>query len=157
MGKVSQEYAARALEFLIPTMVVDGQERPVIVKGSGIFMEDVEGKQYMDFLAGPGVVATGHCHPEVVAAGQEQLAKLTQTPGAALNPNAISLAERIAGLAPGDLQQTFFCNSGAEANEGAVKLAIKHGFLHGKKGSIVICLENAFHGAAGTFSEPDRL
>lgn len=146
MGTLSQQYAERALEFMLPTQVIDGSEKPVIVRGSGLFVRDVQGREYMDMMAGPGILATGHCHPEVVAAGQEQLATLTQTTGATMNPYAVALAERIAQLAPGDLGRTFFCNSGAEANEGAVKLAMKYASAKGKTGTKIICLEHAFHG-----------
>jgi 4-aminobutyrate aminotransferase-like enzyme len=120
-------------------------EEPVIVRGAGCLVEDVAGRQYLDLVGGPGVVATGHCHPAVVAAVAEQAATLSQSPGKFYTAPLLQLAERLAGLTPPGLDHFFFCNSGAEANEGALKLAKKVAFLAGR-GSGIIAFERSFHG-----------
>ncbi len=81
------------------------------------------GRVYLDFAGGYGVFSLGHAHPEVVAAVTEQLQKLPLSSRVLLNPQQAYLARDLAQLAPGTLQYSFFCNSGAEAVEGALKLA----------------------------------
>jgi 4-aminobutyrate aminotransferase len=97
----------------------------VVDRGSGCVIEDVDGNRYLDFTAGIAVTNAGHCHPEVVAAVQDQAAKLLHMSGTDFyyRPQ-IDLAERLATAAPGPAaKKVFFCNSGAEAVEGALKLA----------------------------------
>jgi len=102
---------------------------PLVVKsGSGAVIEDVDGNLFLDMTAGIAVTATGHCHPEVVAAIQDQAAKLIHMSGTDFyyDPE-IDLAERLAQSAPGDSpKKVFFTNSGAEAIEAALKLARYH-------------------------------
>lgn len=81
------------------------------------------GRVYLDFAGGYGVFSLGHAHPEVVAAVSEQLQKLPLSSRVLLNPQQAYLARDLAEVAPGQLQFSFFCNSGAEAVEGALKLA----------------------------------
>ena len=119
---------------------------PLIVKGEGLKVEDIDGKTYLDFMAGPGVLCAGHCHPEIVEAAQKQVATLTQCPGGQLNVQTIELATKLAEIAPGQLKMSFFCNSGAEAVEAAVKLAKKHAARECKTGLGVVALEHSFHG-----------
>src|SRR6266513_2771780 len=100
----------------------------VVERGSGCVIEDVDGNLFLDFTAGIAVTAAGHCHPEVVAAIQDQAAKLIHMSGTDFyyRPQ-IDLAERLAKAAPGPSpKKVFFTNSGAEANEGALKLARWH-------------------------------
>jgi putrescine aminotransferase len=92
-------------------------------RGEGMSVIDSLGNAYLDFLGGYGVFALGHAHPKVVAAVQAQAARLPMSSRVLFNRPAADLAERLAALAPGDLQYTFFCNSGTEAVEGALKLA----------------------------------
>src|SRR5258707_15245823 len=95
----------------------------VVARGSGAVIEDVDGNLFLDFTAGIAVTATGHCHPHVVAAIQDQAAKLLHMSGTDFyyQPQ-IDLAERLARVAPGPTpKKVFFCNSGAEALEGALK------------------------------------
>ena len=119
---------------------------PFIVKGRGMEVEDQEGKIYLDFMSGPGVLNTGHCHPDVVEAIQRQVGMLTQCPGNTHNIESIRLAKKLAQITPGDLKQVFFCNSGAEAVEGAVKIAKKYSSCNGKLGLGTVALEHSFHG-----------
>ena len=115
----------------------------VVRRGSGAVIEDVDGNLFLDFTAGIAVTATGHCHPHVVAAIQDQAAKLIHMSGTDFyyEPQ-IDLAQRLAELAPGDSpKRVFFTNSGAEALEAALKLARWH---TGR--SRAIAFLGAFHG-----------
>ncbi|QJW98106.1 acetyl ornithine aminotransferase family protein [Frigoriglobus tundricola] len=114
-----------------------------VERGSGAVVRDVDGNLFLDFTAGIAVTSTGHCHPEVVAAIQDQAAKLLHMSGTDFyyRPQ-IDLAERLARVAPGPTpKKVFFANSGAEAIEGALKLARWH-----TKRSRVIAFFGAFHG-----------
>lgn len=100
----------------------------VCARGSGAVIEDVDGNRFLDFTAGIAVTSTGHCHPQVVAAIQDQAAKLLHMSGTDFyyQPQ-IDLAERLAKAAPGrSAKRVFFTNSGAEALEAALKLARWH-------------------------------
>src|SRR5690348_12023957 len=115
----------------------------VVERGSGAVIEDVDGNLFLDFTAGIAVTATGHCHPHVVAAIQDQAAKLLHMSGTDFyyQPQ-IDLAQRLAEAAPGpSAKRVFFTNSGAEALEAALKLARFH---TGR--SRVIAFLGAFHG-----------
>ena len=115
----------------------------MVERGSGAVIEDVDGNLFLDFTAGIAVVATGHCHPAVVAAIQEQAAKLIHMSGTDFyyQPQ-IDLAQRLAELAPGrSPKRVFFTNSGAESLEAALKLARWH---TGR--SRAIAFLGAFHG-----------
>jgi 4-aminobutyrate aminotransferase len=97
----------------------------VAKKGAGATIEDVDGNRFLDFTAGIAVVATGHCHPRVVAAIQEQAARLIHMSGTDFYYEELAvLAEKLDEIAPGDVpRRVSFGNSGAEAVEGAIKLA----------------------------------
>ncbi len=97
----------------------------VAARGEGAMVEDVDGNRFLDFNAGIAVVATGHCHPRVVQAIQEQAARLIHMSGTDFYyEELVALAEKLAGIAPGDeARRVSFGNSGAEAIEGAIKLA----------------------------------
>src|ERR687897_1312185 len=115
----------------------------VVARGSGAVIQDVDGNLFLDFTAGIAVTNTGHCHPEVVAAIQDQAAKLLHMSGTDFyyTPQ-IELAERLAKSAPGSTpKKVFFANSGAEAIEGALKLARWH-----TDRSRVVAFFGAFHG-----------
>src|SRR5207245_954688 len=115
----------------------------VVERGSGAVIEDVDGNLFLDFTAGIAVASTGHCHPQVVAAIQDQAAKLIHMSGTDFyyQPQ-IDLAQRLAELAPGEhSKRVFFTNSGAEALEAALKLARWH---TGR--SRAIAFLGAFHG-----------
>src|SRR3989440_1482801 len=113
----------------------------VIERAQGSYLYTVEGRRYLDFASGIAVTNLGHGHPDVLRAAHEQLDKLVHTSVVAHHQPAIELAERIAALAPGKLDKIFFANSGAEAVEGAIKLAR---YATGK--SALIAFQGAFHG-----------
>jgi putrescine aminotransferase len=96
---------------------------PVEVSASGATITDHTGKTYLDFAGGYGVFTLGHRHPRVVAAVRDQLDRMALSGRTMFNPLMGRLAKRLAELTPGDLTFSFFCNSGAEAVEGALKLA----------------------------------
>lgn len=120
------------------------RDYPLVAKiGRGATIEDVDGNTFLDFAAGIAVVATGHCHPEVVAAIQKQAAQLIHMSGTDFYyPNMVELAEKLASIAPGpDPKRVYFGNSGAEAIEAAIKLVKFH-----TKRDKLIAFHGAFHG-----------
>ncbi|ACB73979.1 aspartate aminotransferase family protein [Opitutus terrae] len=118
-----------------------------LVRGRGTQVWDDTGKAYLDFTSGIAVSALGHCHPHWVAAVQRQAGELIHVSNLFRNPNQGELARRVVKAAgPG---RVFFCNSGAEANEGLIKLARLHGMQKsGEEGKCIkiICAKHAFHG-----------
>src|SRR5919204_3623829 len=132
---------ARDAEYVSPSYT---RIYPLVVeRGSGAVIEDVDGNLFLDFTAGIAVTATGHCHPQVVAAIQDQASKLLHMSGTDFyyQPQ-IDLAQRLAELAPGQSpKRVFFTNSGAEALEAALKLARWH---TGR--SRAVAFLGAFHG-----------
>src|SRR6478736_6826677 len=115
----------------------------VVDQGSGAVIRDVDGNLFLDFTAGIAVCTTGHCHPEVVAAIRDQAGKLIHMSGTDFYyiPQ-IELAEALVELAPGPSpKKVFFCNSGAEAIEAALKLSRHH--THRSR---VVAFYGAFHG-----------
>ena len=127
-------------------MVANTAMDPVIVEGRGATVTDENGKTYIDLEAGPGVVSVGHCHPRVVAAVRDQVGKLTQSPGRFYSRLSFSLAKRLSDLTGGHLCKAFIANSGAEANDGAIKIAMKHAVESGKKGLSILAFDHGFHG-----------
>jgi acetylornithine/N-succinyldiaminopimelate aminotransferase len=109
------------------------------VRGEGALLFDDEGNEYLDFLCGISVTSLGHCHPEIVAAVREQAGRLMHTSNLFYTEPAMRLAERLSSSSLGG--KVFFCNSGTEANEAALKLARK-----ARRGGKVVVLEGAFHG-----------
>lgn len=123
-----------------------GMGMPVITTGCGAEVVDEDGNRYFDFEGGPGVLSVGHCHPKVVAAIQHQATQLMQGPGRYFSRLTSSLAGRIAATTGNRLKRVFFSNSGAEANDGAIKLSFKHATKTGKQGYGVVAFEHGFHG-----------
>jgi len=117
----------------------------VFVRGEGAKLWDSEGREYLDFLAGIAVVGVGHCHPRVAQAIAEQAQTLMHVSNLFHNALGAKLAERLCRLA--DMEKVFFCNSGAEANECALKIARKWGKQ--KRGNDcyeIVTFEGSFHG-----------
>ena len=110
-------------------------------EAEGSIVRDVDGNEYIDCLGGYGVFALGHKHPKVVAAVKEQLERMPLSSKILFSQPMADAAELLAQITPGDLQYSFFCNSGTEAVEGAIKLAR----IHTGRAKIVATL-NAFHG-----------
>ncbi|HHV44542.1 MAG TPA: acetylornithine transaminase [Firmicutes bacterium] len=116
-----------------------------LVKGRGTTVWDAAGRAYLDFLSGIAVCNLGHCHPKVVEAVTEQVQTLIHCSNLYHIEQQASLAERLCTL--GQLDQAFFCNSGAEANEGAIKLARRYSFdKYGPGRGDVITARDSFHG-----------
>jgi len=114
-----------------------------LIKGRGCKVWDDERNEYIDALAGIAVNSLGHCHPRIVKAVQKQSAKLMHISNFYYNEPQSDLAEKLAEVS--GLDRVFFCNSGAEAVEGAIKLARKYSKNNGKTGTI-ISMGNSFHG-----------
>jgi len=128
-------------EYLSPSYT---RSYPLVAKhGRGALVEDVDGNVFLDFSAGIAVVATGHCHPEVVAAIQEQAADLIHMSGTDFYyPGMPELAQKLAAIAPGPSpKRVYFGNSGTEAVEAAIKLARRH-----TKRTKIIAFYGSFHG-----------
>ncbi|MGE7092135.1 acetylornithine transaminase [Lysinibacillus sp. NPDC048646] len=116
-----------------------GKRRAQIVKGQGTVVEDANGKKYLDFTSGIAVVSLGHAHPAIVKAVHEQSEKLWHISNLFEIPGQETVAKKL--VADTHFSYAFFCNSGAEANEAAIKLARKHtGKNH------IITFEKSFHG-----------
>ena len=112
-----------------------------LVKGRGMFVEDIQGKRYLDFVGGIAVCSLGHCHPALVKAISAQAKKLMHTSNLYYIQQQAELAALLARVVPKSINKFFFCNSGAEAIEGAFKLAIKH-----TKRQRIIAMQGSFHG-----------
>jgi len=112
--------------------------------GEGSWLYDTDGNRYLDALTGIAVCGLGHAHPAVTRAIQQQAARLTHTSNLYTIPNQQQLAERLTAVA--DMDSVFFCNSGAEANEAAIKLARRYGHRKGIDNPSIIVMEQSFHG-----------
>lgn len=140
-GPKAQAYLSKNAAVVSPSLP---HAYPLVIKqAQGCVVEDLDGNTFLDFAAGIAVCSTGHCHPQVVQAIQEQAGKLIHICGADFyDPNYINLCGRLADLAPGDEpKKVFLGNSGAEAVEAALKLSRYH---TGR--SQVIAFFGAFHG-----------
>src|SRR5215207_1650116 len=127
-------------EYLISNVA---KPQPIVIERAlGAVITDINGRDYIDCFAGISVVNAGHCNPEVVAAAREQMERLIHCCSYLYHVPAVAdLAEKLAQITPGRLNKTFFANSGAEAVEGALKLAKLY---TGK--TEIISLETSFHG-----------
>ena len=146
---LTQSWIDRAEQSVMKTY---GRYPLVAVRGEGCRLWDVEGKSYLDFLAGVAVNNLGHCHPKVVAALREQAGRLLHCSNFYQIPQQIELAEWLCEHSFAD--RVFFCNSGAEANEAAIKLVRKHSReRHGENRFEVVTALASFHGrTTGTIS-----
>ena len=134
----TQEIVQTEEAFQIPTY---GKYPIALVRGEGCYVWDADGNRYMDFYGGHCVTLLGHCPPKVVAAVQQQAETLMFYSNVTYSPVRAQAAKMIAEAAPSGLGHVFFCNSGTEANETALKLARS---WTGKPG--VIAMEAGFHG-----------
>ena len=126
-------------EFVMPTY---GRFELDIARGAGCRVWDFDGKQYLDFGAGIAVCSLGHAHPEITEAASKQASILVHTSNLYRTSPQAELARRLVGLVgPG---KVFFCNSGAEANEGLIKLTRKFGSASGRYE--ILTFQNSFHG-----------
>ncbi len=115
-----------------------------LVRGEGTRVWDSDGKVYLDFVAGIAVNVLGHCHPAIIEAVQHQVTQLVHVSNLYYNTRQIELAELLGQQSNG--MRSFFSNSGAEANEGAIKLARKYGRVHRNGAFEIISMERSFHG-----------
>src|SRR5579859_8196923 len=115
-----------------------------LVRGEGVRVWDSDGRVLLDFVAGIAVNVLGHCHPAIVQAVQHQVTQLVHVSNLYYNTRQIELAEMLGVQSNG--MRSFFSNSGAEANEGAIKLARKYGRLHRNGAFEIISMERSFHG-----------
>jgi acetylornithine/N-succinyldiaminopimelate aminotransferase len=126
------------------------------VRGSGARLWDAEGKEYVDLFAGLSVHNAGHCHPRIVEAIREQSERLAGVSNLYYTEPAMRLAERLAGASLGG--KVFLSNSGAEANECAIKLVRKRAHRRGVPSPEIVVLDGAFHGRTlGTLAATPRL
>ncbi|MDF2502369.1 MAG: argD 1 [Anaerosporomusa subterranea] len=125
-------------------MKVFGRYPVVLSHGDGPYVYDVEGKKYIDFLAGIAVNVLGHAHPQLVAAISEQAAKLIHCSNLYYTAPQANLANKLSEVS--GLERIFLANSGAEANEGAMKLARKYAKTISQDKVNIITAENSFHG-----------
>ena len=109
------------------------------VRGEGVRLWDDQGNEYLDFLAGISALNVGHCHPRVIAAVTQQAAQLTHVSNLYYTEPAMRLSAALSESSLGG--KVFLCNSGAEANEAAIKLARRH-----RPGGEIVVLRDAFHG-----------
>ena len=142
---ITQDVIEKYQKFVNPTQVallkVGGFDH-IEAHAEGVMLTDLEGNEYIDCLGGYGVFSLGHRHPKVVAAVKRQLDQIPLASKTFLNKPLADLSAKLAELAPGDLQYSFICNSGAEAAEAALKIArmatgktdfiAAHGAYHGK-------------------------
>jgi putrescine aminotransferase len=129
-----------------------GAEGAVEYRDGGVYTYDNNGKRYLDCLGGYGIFNVGHRHPKVIEAVKNQLDQVCLHSQDLLNPWAAYLAKQLAAIAPGDLKYSFFCNSGTEAVEGAIKLARLY---TGK--TEIISTKNSYHGVSmGALSATGR-
>ncbi len=138
----SQQWIEKSDTYIMKTY---GRYPIVPVKGEGCRLWDADGKEYLDFLGGVAVNNLGHCHPKVVAALQKQAAELIHCSNYYQIPQQIELAELLCRHSFAD--KAFFCNSGAEANEAAIKLARKYSRdTYGPQRYEIITAADSFHG-----------
>ena len=111
-----------------------------LVKGKGLVVTDADGKQYLDFLGGIATNILGHAHPAIVKAVTKQVSTLRHVSNFYVHPHAVELAEKLAAMTGDKSAKVFFCQSGAEANEAALKLSRRTGKVR------VVAAQGAFHG-----------
>jgi len=112
----------------------------VLVKGKGLLVTDADGKTYLDFLGGIATNILGHAHPAIVKAVSKQISQLSHVSNFYAHPNGLALAEKLISMTGDKSARVFFCQSGAEANEAAIKLSRRTGR------SRIVAAQGAFHG-----------
>ncbi len=149
LSKTEQLTAQEQYDQYMITGMVPGFEPVVVDRAEGTTMYDQDGTAYLDCFSGISVTNAGHNHPRIIQAAREQMEKLVHCcTYVYYNPVAAQLAQKLAEIAPGQLQKTFFGNSGAEAVEGAMRIAKQH---TGK--NELVALTQSFHGrTVGTLS-----
>lgn len=119
----SQEAIEKKKKHIIPSVYHFYRNPPLIVRGEGAYLFDTNGIMYLDCYSGVGAMSLGHSHPDLITAACDQLGKLQHTTTIYLTKPVLELAEVLAEVTPGDLEKSFFCASGTEANETAMLMA----------------------------------
>ncbi len=129
-----------------PSQVMNTYQRLPISfsRGEGAWLFDLDGNRFLDALCGISVTNLGHCHPKITAAIQQQAGQLLHTSNLYHIPAQQQLAKKLCGIA--GMDSAFFSNSGAEANEAAIKLARLHAANNGQKTPFIITMKGSFHG-----------
>src|SRR5512142_3298737 len=145
MQSLQQEVAEKEASLLLPTY----ERLPVLLeRGEGVYLYDSEGKRYLDFISGIGVNALGHAHPEILRTIEEQAGKLLHTSNLFYHRYQSRVAEKLTAMS--GMDRAFFCNSGTEAWETALKLARAYGKhiapVGWKPKTKFLVMENSFHG-----------
>lgn len=140
MSPEAEEIRSLYSEYMVPAYNFTS---PIMVRGNGSWLWDIEGRRYLDFTTGISVCSLGHCHPAVSLAIANQAAELMHCSNLFCNRNTPRLARKLSQGAFGG--KVFFANSGAEANEGMIKAARLWGSAHGGRNHIVV-FSSSFHG-----------
>lgn len=121
-----------------------GRQPVTFTKGEGVWLTDTQGNRYLDALSGVAVNGLGHAHPKFIAALNEQIGRLIHVSNIYQIAEQAALADKLAELS--GMDKVFFCNSGCEANEAAIKLARLYGHNKGIENAEIIVMEHSFHG-----------
>ena len=131
----------RMPDVLAPSLAEDWPELPV-VKAQGAYLYTADGRRYLDFTSGIGVTNVGHCHPRVLEAASRQMHEMAHSAvGVTIHKSLLELCDALTGVLPPKMDMFFFGNSGAEAVEGALKLAR---YVSQRPG--IVAFEGGFHG-----------
>ena len=128
-------------KYIMPCLGHFYSNPPEFVRGQMQYLFDSEGKKYLDMYAGVSVINCGHCNPAITEKMIAQIQQLQHVCNIYLTENFVNLAEKLAEITPGDLQKSFFCSTGTEANEGSLLLASIY-----TKSSEFIALQSGLHG-----------
>jgi acetylornithine/N-succinyldiaminopimelate aminotransferase len=144
MNNINDAYRQRFEAALMPNY---GTPALTLARGAGCRVTDVDGNEYLDLIAGIAVSALGHAHPAIVEAVSTQVANIAHTSNLFLHEPEVRLAERLISLLQTDAR-VFFCNSGAEANEAAIKLVRRKHARGGKQSgkTVIVAADRSFHG-----------
>ena len=137
----SEAILEKKKKYIMPCLAHFYKKPREFVKGEMQYLYDSEGRKYLDCFAGVSVINCGHCNPEISSKVAKQVQTLQHVCNIYLTENFVNLAERLAQVTPGDIQKTFFCSTGTEANEGSCLLAEIY-----TKSSEFIALRNGLHG-----------
>ncbi len=141
LKSTAEEVIALEKEYVLQNY---GRYPLVLDRGKGVYVYDPNGKRYLDLLSGIGVNALGHAHPRIVKVIREQAGRLIHTSNLYYNEFQGKLAKKLAELS--GLQRSFYCNSGTEATEGALKMIRAHGNKISTSKFEIVSVDNSFHG-----------
>lgn len=149
----TQDILKRHEQYVFPSVITYYEEPLAFERGEGQHLYGVDGQRYLDFFGGILTVSVGHCHPKVTERVCQQVRTLQHTSTLYPHANMVNLAEKLAQIAPGRLQKSFFTNSGTEANETAIMLAKVHtdaqeviALRHGYSGRSALSMALTGHG-----------